>query len=335
MIKLVNFEKEDMKRQPYIFWIILAILPFYSLNAQVTVFPVVDKATGPHPVQVIRVEITSNYTIIDFYYAPRQTGTWLCINKNFYITPSGYDERKYMILAQGIDICPKMTKVSSMNNDLQFHLYFPRIAKGVFKIDAVESKNGLNFIGIHVNNNGRLFQPPGNDSVSVAVFVRSLLSREASTDSIEGLWIRKTVKSHYTNQNTLIEEHTEVPDTVAITSRSGIYHLYSIDGSVMPETITKLTGDFGYFYKKQIPEVSSTGSGYIEFKDIDHFAVSFFLPVRLARFELLGDYIEGDQVEEIQEYRRLTTDEMRKLTEKIREQLKRNHPNENKKDVKD
>ena len=82
-----------MKRIFIIYGILILLWNSYNLDAQVTIFPEVEKSTRVRPVRIIRVELTPSYTILDFYFVARQEGSWLCVDKNFYISPSGFEDR--------------------------------------------------------------------------------------------------------------------------------------------------------------------------------------------------------------------------------------------------
>lgn len=283
---------------------------------QVTLFPEIDKSDVSHPVQIIRVEVTTQYTIIDFYFTPRREGTWICLDKNFYITPANFDDRRYMIMAKDIDICPKMTKVASAENDLEFSVYFPPVEKGIFKIDVLEPKTGFKFYGVHINNNGGMTSSEVSDTIQVIQILKKMIDKPAD-DSLSGVWERNIKRRHFTGQDVIIGEYTEIPDTVILIRKGKNYNFYNLKGKALDESIVRLTGALGYFYQKQLNEVNSAGSGYLEWQDSDNFVIRYGLPLRLAKYIVLGEFLDSDHMTEQQEYRKLNVEEIKQLIQSL------------------
>ena len=287
------------------------------LTAQVTIFPEVNRKSGNDPVQIMKVELTKNYTIVSFYFTPRREGAWICVDKNFYVTPAGLDDRHYMIMARDVEICPRMTKVTSADNDLVFTLWFPPLPESVFNMDIIESPTGMRFYNVHINNNGGRPYPENTDSVPPLDVLQKLALLDPERDSLSGVWKRDIKRRHISGQDVILGEYKDVPDTVMIVKTEENFRIYTIDGKSLGETITPLTGDLGYFYKLPIPQVESTGSAYLEWSGPDEFGVTFLLPVRLARYLFPGEYLDSDYLYEIQEYRRLDHEAISELIEKL------------------
>ncbi len=305
---------KDFRYPVLVFLLTTILLPAYN---QVTIFPDVDQVKNSRRIEVQKVELTSDFTIIDFYYAPENVTSvstsysnnneWICVSKGYYITPSGRDERKYLVMAKNISICPKSTKVVPVeSDDIIYQLYFPPLGSGIYKIDIVGNKSGgNNFYGVHINNRS---VSSGKDSVpyhNQEAFMRYFYAHKDSLDQIEGLWKLKITQQHFMNYGKFIDEIVEKPQIVAIIREGNRFESYGEKGENRHEYFRKLSGKKGYFFRKEMPEVESESSGYAIFGKSDQFFIKYTLPDRLAHYYLLKDYMTGDRLDEIAAYERI------------------------------
>ena len=293
-----------------------ALIIFFSVSqasAQITIFPEVDKMKNSKHVEIAKVELSDEFTIIDFYYAPpfadesTITGDWICVSNKYYITPSGIDARKYLIMAKNVSICPRSTKVTTTErDDITYQLYFPPIAPGVYKIDIIEKKTGgINFYGVHINNSKNRAKPDSAPYRSQDAFMKYFYTHKNQLDKIEGLWKLDIRQQHFYNHDRYMEELTVEPQVVAIMKKGDRFITYGEKGDNREEYFRKLSGKKGYFFRKDIPEVGSEASGYIVFSNPDKFFIKYTLPDRLAHYYLLKDYMPGDRLYEIAAYSRI------------------------------
>ncbi len=291
----------------FFFWIL--ILP---VSAQVTIFPEIDQAKNQKRVEITKIELTNAFTIIDFYYVPYKTenstqGDWICVNNKTYITPTGMDVRKYLVMAKNITICPQSTKVTTTErDDITFQLYFPPLEPGIYKINIIEKEpGGMNFYGVHVNNGRERSATDSAPYRSQDAFMKYFYTRKNQLDNIEGLWKLDIRQQHLFNNNHYMEELTAEPQVVAIIKKGTHFITYGEHGENREEYFRKLSGRKGYFFRKELPEVESEASGYVAFSDQDRFFIKYTLPDRLAHYYLLKDYLPGDKLYEIAEYTRI------------------------------
>ncbi len=289
----------------------LVSLSFRAM-AQVTIFPEIDDMKHSKRVEIMKVELTGDFTIIDLYYAPMSTetsteGDWICVDKQSYIKPTNLEVRKYLIMAKDITICPRSTKVTTTERDeLIYQLYFPPLEPGIYKIDVIEKqKGGMNFYGVHINNRRNRSAADSAPFRSQEAFMKYFYDHRAQLDKIEGLWKLEIRHQHFYHQDRYMEELSVEPQVVAIIKKGDRFITYGEHGDNREESFSKLTGKKGYFFRKEIPEVESEASGYIVFSNSDQFFIKYALPDRLAHYYLLKDYTPGDKLYEIAKYTRI------------------------------
>ena len=281
---------------------------FVPLPAQVTIFPKVDHMDRNTHIEVMRVVLKSNFTIIDLIYHPAQVNTdmgeWACIDRTTFITPSGREERKYLVMAKGISICPRMTKIlMNPEKPYTFHLYFPPLEKKVLKIDII-GKN-MNFRGVSLSNPAQY--PPADSAPyhNQEAFIRYFTEHKDLLDPLEGLWRLQVRRQNYLSNGTYPEETSIPPQVVAILKEGERFATYDDTGLNRREYFKKLSGKKGYFFWTIFPEVEGESSAYTYFSDPDRFYLKYTLPDRLAHYYLPDQYVPGMKVMEIAEYQRI------------------------------
>ncbi len=145
--------------------VFILLLPALPAEGQVTYYPIAEKQ-DVKGLSVKWLEITENYTIIDFFFQPEEE-TIICLDKAFYITPAGMNDPHFMIMAKQISICPKSIKIDSYNKYLEFKVWFPKLEKNIRKIDIIENKknrNGFNMYRVPIINGQ---ETPSPDSLDI------------------------------------------------------------------------------------------------------------------------------------------------------------------------
>ncbi len=280
-----------------------------SLSGQVTIFPEVDHHSRNEQSEVIRVEVNDNFTIIDFIFHPNSAGVeggdWACVDKSTYITPTGREERKFLVMAKDVTVCPRMTKILGDSQDpFTYRLYFPPIGKGILKIDIIGKNTQL--LGVNLSNTANY---PAADSApykNQEAFIRYFLGRHDSLDPLEGLWRLQVRRQHYLSNGAYLEEEEALPpQVVAIIRKGDIFETYNDTGLNRREYFKKLSGKKGYFFRTLFPEVEGEASAYTIFSGKDRFYLKYKLPDRLTHYYLLDRYLPGMVMMEIAEFTRI------------------------------
>ncbi len=296
-------------KKAYFIILIRFFAMLFPLAAQVTIFPVVDHRNRNEQTEVMKVTVTENFTIIDFIFhtvsMSTEPGDWACVDKSTYITPSGREERRYLVMAKNISICPRMIKVNNNPGEpYTFQLYFPPLEKNILKIDVVGKKMALQ--GINLTNPADY--PPVDSAPyrSQEAFLRYFYAHRDQLDPIEGLWRLQVRRQIYMGNGAYLEEEEALPPQVVAIMKEGIrFVTYSDSGLNRREYFKKLSGKKGYFFRTVFPEVEGEGSAYTFFSDPDRFYLKYDLPDRLAHYYLLSKYIPGIKMVEIAEYYRI------------------------------
>ena len=253
------------------------------------------------------VEIGAVYTRVNFYFQPPGEG-WICLDKSFHLLVSGTEDKKFMIAAEHIPLCPKMKKVGLVPGYLNFDVLFPRLEKGIERVDLIEKKrNGLNFYGVQINN-GK--QPPLPDSLDTRKeedFTAFFTKAVHPPDSLEGIWtINLTAKLY--NQTKLVNNHYRKEQlTIAIIKAGESYKIYKTDGAPYGMTFKPAAGGRTIFFRKYFREVDQEVSGYVRALKTRSFELEIELPKRLSHYELIPDYMPGDRIIQVYKfYNKLT-----------------------------
>lgn len=115
-------------------------LPNYALKSHETL-------------EISKVEITAQRTVIYLNVENRITGGNFCADKNiFIIYPDG--TRNKLISSNGIPVCPDTYKFKTIGEKLDFILIFPPLKAGTEWIDFIEdcNDNCFSFYGIILNS---------------------------------------------------------------------------------------------------------------------------------------------------------------------------------------
>jgi hypothetical protein len=284
-------------------------VPIFPLGAQVTLFPEVEHRRRNDQTEIMRVEVNDTFTVVDFIFYPKssnmESGDWTCVDKATYITPSGREERLFLIMADNIPICPRMIKVTG-NSDrpYTFRLYFPPIEKNILKIDIIGKVMAMQGVGLSNTTNY-----PAADSApykTQEAFIRYFAGRRDSLDPLEGLWRLQIRQQHYLSNGSYLEEEEALPpQVVAIIRKDDLFETYNDTGLNRREYFKKLSGKKGYFFRTLFPEVEGEASAYTIFSGKDRFYLKYKLPDRLTHYYLLDRYLPGMVMIEIAEFTRI------------------------------
>ena len=306
--KIFSSSQKPQMTRSFIILSIFLLRTFLPLAGQVTIFPEVDHQDRTDQTEVMRVEVTDDLTIVDFIYHPpslsTETGAWACVDRSTYITPTGREERKYLIMAKKVSICPKMIKIVSDPDQLYtFQLYFPPLQKNTLKIDII-GKN-MNIQGVNLTNPADY--PPVDSAPyrNQEAFLHYFYAHRDQLDPIEGLWRLQVRRQHFLGSGTYLEEEALPPQVVAIIKEGDVFVTYNDSGLNRREYFKKLSGKKGYFFRTVFPEVEGESSAYTFFSDPDRFYLKYQIPDRLAHYYLMGSYIPGTKMMEIAEYYRV------------------------------
>jgi hypothetical protein len=103
--------------------------------------------------EISKIDITTEKTVIYLYLENEITGGYFCADKNVFILfPDG--TRDNMISSKGIPVCPEIYKFKTIGEKLEFELTFPPLKKNTEWIDLIEgcSDNCFSFYGICLNS---------------------------------------------------------------------------------------------------------------------------------------------------------------------------------------
>ena len=276
---------------------LLSLLIPLNIGAQITYFPDLEKQ-DLDDIFIKKVEVTDQFTIIDFYYRPNSEA-WICLDKTFYITPSGVSDLGYMIMAENITTCPKMQKVGSISDDLEFRVWFPKLEKNIRKIDVVEDKRdrqGINFYGVSIINGQEKPIPDSLDQKNRKNFEEFFSNYANSLDPIEGIWKVELSKTHYRGDY-IIDLNYEIQIFEIILIKKGnTIHAYDLSGRSLESNFTRVSGGNSYFFKKYFRGVNQEVSSYIKFIDGERFDLDITIPENMARYELLKEFFPQDKI---------------------------------------
>ena len=127
----------------------------------VTCFVNINSQTFNHPniglkshetLEISKVEISPQNTLIFLSVENRITGGYFCADKNIFILyPDG--TRSKLTTSKGIPVCPDSYKFKTIGEKLNFELTFPPLKPGTQWIDLIEdcSDNCFSFFGVCLN----------------------------------------------------------------------------------------------------------------------------------------------------------------------------------------
>lgn len=95
---------------------------------------------SPATLDIVKVEVTPDKTVISLSVENRIEGGYFCADKNIYITDSK-GKRLNLKNSNGIPVCPDSYKFKKIGEKLDFTLTFPPLSTGCDWIDLVEECN--------------------------------------------------------------------------------------------------------------------------------------------------------------------------------------------------
>ena len=150
---------------------------------------------SPETLEIIKVETSSQLTVIYLSIENKITGGYFCADKNiFMLYPEG--TRGNMLFSKGIPVCPETYKFKTIGEKLEFELTFPPLKKNTEWIDLIENctDNCFSFYGIcldselnkKIDNASHLAEigEPANASLD---FIKIASSIDAKNNGIAGL----------------------------------------------------------------------------------------------------------------------------------------------------
>lgn len=270
------------------------LITFFALfsiraNAQVTIFPEVDTQSEDN-IYIKKVELTDQFTIIDFYFRPMEEA-WICVENSFHITPYGTKDIMFMMMSKNISICPKMQKIGTLTQDLEFQIWFPPLREKVYKINVIEkAKRGLNFYGVDIINGQEKPLPDSSKLRSQKEFENYFAEHSDSLDPIEGIWQVNINLDLYEN-TTLIDRNYDKSDSyVAIIKTGEKFVSFDLNGGNIEAEYKWITGGRGYYYQEYYRELNDFVSTYVKATSTVQFEINYEVPDRIARLTLMKDY---------------------------------------------
>jgi len=107
----------------------------------------------PETLEILKVDVTSENTVIYLSVENRIEGGTFCADRNIYILDS--EGKKHMLLrSSGIPVCPDSHKFKKTGEKLSFTLTFPALGAGCNWIDLIEdcSENCFSMYGVILDN---------------------------------------------------------------------------------------------------------------------------------------------------------------------------------------
>lgn len=135
-------------------FLFITLLFFTSsiVNAQVYINPTYG-AKSLKEVEITKIEITSKYTIIHFYFDSKDKypyGGWIALSKNMYIKNAKTHKKHYLIKSDNIPLLPNRLDFTGRYKR-RFKAYFPPINPATEMIHIIEeATNGFNFYKIRL-----------------------------------------------------------------------------------------------------------------------------------------------------------------------------------------
>lgn len=281
----------------YLFFSLFLFGLFLNSSAQVTIFPEVERRTD-ESVQIIKIEVTDLFTIIDFLYFADREDAWICADKNFFIQPVNSNERKYLIMAKEIPLCPDREKVLTGDKEFEFQLYFPGIDTSVRKIDVIEKPvSGFNFFGVWLDAYNERPQPDSLLFSSRDEFKSWFENQEEPLKQIEGIWDLTITEAKYQGE-VFIEYREEEPEIleVAIIWNDGEYQCYGMDGKSLEMSFSVIAEGGRFAYKEYYRNVKEEVTTFIYTEDTDNLEFRFNVPRRWARYQLSGRIFDNQEL---------------------------------------
>ncbi len=134
------------------------LLCFLSVYPQETVRPNFG-LKNPETIDVIRVRVTDEKTVVDMSILNMASGGYFCIDKNTYLE-CGNGKKLLLRNVTGLPLCPEEYKFSSIGEKVYFSLEFDRIPPETEWFDIIEycGENCFSILGINLDEtvNGKI-----------------------------------------------------------------------------------------------------------------------------------------------------------------------------------
>ncbi|MGD0755459.1 MAG: hypothetical protein ABR927_10410 [Bacteroidales bacterium] len=164
------------------------------LNAQTLNHP--NSGLKSHEtLEISKIEISANKTVISLGVENRITGGYFCADKNiFIIYPDG--TRSRLTSSKGIPVCPETYKFRTIGEKLNFELTFPPLKQGTQWIELIEdcSENCFSFYGVCLNrdlnkkiDDASLLAENGMPAEALINFIKIAGTIDSKNSGIEGL----------------------------------------------------------------------------------------------------------------------------------------------------
>lgn len=280
-----------------LFGLLIILGSFLDSPAQVTIFPDVERRTD-ESVQIIKIEVTDIFTIVDMLYIAEAEDYWICADKNFYIQPGNSSDRKYLIMAKEIPLCPDRKKISTGGEEFEFQLYFPGLDTSVLKIDVIEKPvSGFNFFGVWLDKNNPRPQP---DSLSIASRDECQTyfeNREDNLKPLEGIWNLTIKQAKYHGEIFLeyLDDDPEILDA-AVIWKADHYECYGMDGKSIEMQFNVLAEGGRYAFREYFREVKEEVTTFVYMDEKDIIKYRFNVPRRWASYLLSGKLFDSENL---------------------------------------
>lgn len=284
-------------------FILCALIAFLSQGkvsqAQVTIFPDVERRTN-ESVRILKIEITDVFTIVDILYVPNEEEAWICADKNFYIEPENSNDRKYLIMAKEIPLCPDSKKVFAEDEDYEFQLYFPSIDTSFRKMDIIEKPvSGFNFFGVWLDRK-KIKPIPDTLLITTEKEFESYFENRGELEPLEGIWTLTIRRSKYRGEVFLehLEEDPEMLD-VGLIWENDHYECYGMDGKPLEIQFNIIAEGGRYAYREYFREIREEFTTFIYLEEANEMEFRFSIPKRWAQYLLSGRLFDNEDLMKI------------------------------------
>ena len=152
--------------------------------------------------EISKVEITTQKTVISLSVENRREGGYFCADKNiFIIYPDG--TRSRLVSSKGIPVCPETYKFKTIGEKLDFELTFSPLKKETQWIDLKEdcTEDCFSFYGVCLNNDlnkkiddASVLAENKEPAKAVMSFINIAGSIDSKNSGIEGLIYMNIIK---------------------------------------------------------------------------------------------------------------------------------------------
>jgi hypothetical protein len=275
-------------------------------NAQITIFPEVERRTD-ESVQIAKIEVTEIFTIIDMLYIADKEDAWICADKNYFIQPANSTERKYLIMAKEIPLCPDQEKIYSGDEEFEFQLYFPAIDTAVRKLDVIEKPvSGFNFFGVWLDDYNEEPEPDSLLLENRDEFKTWFENREEPLEELEGIWELEYTEAKFHGE-VFVEylEEDPVNTDVALIWENDEYHCYGMDGKSMEIKFSVIAEGGRFAYKEYYRDINEEATTFIYTDNNNNLEFRFNVPKRWARYQFSGRIFDNEELVKRMKWRKI------------------------------